>query len=398
MRYFRIYAAVWLAVCVAVLQGCRQDDRARIYDPSGRIMFGYPSMTVETRSGFRDALQEGDQFGVLGYCVPYNYVGSSTLAYTNASATWSSKRIFSPPHVFYGTRVTVGASGCTYDYDGGSAGENNPAYWFRYENGTGYGLDGNVNTGVTDEAADYRYTFYAYYPYDGFRIVAPDSRMTAGAPVLRFDMPQTGDSEDVILDDGLTPDAMLGVLYDKRQEEGALQFRLYHVLTGLGFEVNNLSERNLTVYSIKLRGSFFKSVQVDFTESVVSYSFPSDRYTGTYVLFDGTLELPSTPEGSSSSDVLAGGTEYILLISGEGSYFGEGVEVVIDYQFGDAQRTTASFSRPGTFIPSPGVRYKAQLNFVGDTFVLQFITDNSDMWEDGEGDDGDSSNDDIIFE
>lgn len=375
---------------------CRQDEKVQWFDSSERLVFGYPAIDVETKSEFRNSLKEGDKFGVLGYCVPYNYVGSSTLAYTNASATWSSKRIYSPPHVFYGTCVTVGASGCTYDYTGST--ENNPAYWFRYEDGTGYGLDGTVNSSVTDDAADYRYTFYAYYPFDKFSIVSPKGNMTAGAPVLRFDMPQTGESEETILDDEQTPDAMLGVLYDKRREEGALQFRMYHVLTGLGFEVNNLSERDLTVYSIKLQGSFFKSVQVDFTESVVSYSFPPDRYTGTYELFNGTLELLSTPEGTSSSDLLADGTKYILLISGEGSYFGDDVEVVIDYQFGDAQRTTTSFSRPGTFTPSPGVRYTAQLNFVGDTFVLQFITDNNDMWEDGEGDDGDDGNDDIVFE
>ena len=45
-----------------------------------------------------------------------------------------------------------------------------------------------------------------------------------------------------------------------------------------------------------------------------------------------------------------------------------------------------------------GYRYTAQLNFIGDAFVLQFVVDNSETWEDGELADGDDSNDDIIFE
>ena len=55
-------------------------------------------------------------------------------------------------------------------------------------------------------------------------------------------------------------------------------------------------------------------------------------------------------------------------------------------------------TRPGTFTPKPGVKYTAQLNFVGEAFVLQFVVANSDIWEDGELDDNDDSNDDIIFQ
>ncbi len=44
------------------------------------------------------------------------------------------------------------------------------------------------------------------------------------------------------------------------------------------------------------------------------------------------------------------------------------------------------------------MKYTAQLNFVGDTFVLQFVVDNSEQWEDGEADDGREDNDDVVFE
>lgn len=48
---------------------------------------------------------------------------------------------------------------------------------------------------------------------------------------------------------------------------------------------------------------------------------------------------------------------------------------------------------PMTFHPVPGTKYTAQLNFVGNAFVLQFVVDNNEMWEDGKSDDSD-----IIFE
>lgn len=83
-----------------------------------------------------------------------------------------------------------------------------------------------------------------------------------------------------------------------------------------------------------------------------------------------------------------------MLISGEGSYFGEDVQVVIDYKLGDSDRKTEYITRPGTFTPSPGVRYTAQLNFVGNAFVLQFVVDNSEQWENGGSDDGG----DVVFE
>ena len=92
-----------------------------------------------------------------------------------------------------------------------------------------------------------------------------------------------------------------------------------------------------------------------------------------------------------------GESETYYILSGEGEYFGEDVEVVIDYEF-RGERKTVLRSRPGTFTPSPGYRYTAQLNFIGDAFVLQFVVDNSEAWEDGELADGDDSNDDIIFE
>lgn len=86
-----------------------------------------------------------------------------------------------------------------------------------------------------------------------------------------------------------------------------------------------------------------------------------------------------------------------MLISGTGTSFGDNVKVIIDYTFKD-KRTAKELTRPGTFTPQPGKRYIAQLNFVGDAFVINFVVDNNGEWENGAGEDGDTGNDDIVFE
>ena len=86
-----------------------------------------------------------------------------------------------------------------------------------------------------------------------------------------------------------------------------------------------------------------------------------------------------------------------MLISGTGTSFGENVKVRIEYVFNGVPNVFET-ARPGTFTPQAGIKYTAQLNFVGDTFVLQFVVDNQEQWEDGEADDEDEMNDDVIFE
>ena len=392
-----------IVLSLAVLCGCTKTGGEPLFSPAQRIMFHTPLMTVETKSTLKDALEAGDAFGVIGYCMPYK-VGTTTLDPSGATSSWSTKRSLCPPNVFYGQKVAVTDNGCVYDMGGGD--ENNPKYWYRWDAaaGSGNGLDGNSDGNVTSEASNYRYSFFAYYPYDGaFTIESPARADDAGAPKLVFTMPQSGNNVNTPLDHTDTPDAMVSVLYNARSGDN-LQFSMSHVLTGLGFEVNNFSESDLVIHEITLSGSFYKQIDIDFTSDVVAYTFPDSRYTGTYTIFDGSMELPAPVEGEAvtSSESPIGG-EHILLISGkESSYFGDGigeneVRVNIDYTF-NGTRKAVYYTRPGTFTPRPGVKYTAQLNFVGDAFVLQFVVDNGDMWEDGEMDDEDGSNDDIIFQ
>ena len=395
MKYIRNMAVA--VSCVAGMAACQQEEAMPQYDAGERILFGMPQLSVESgsRSMLKDALEAGDEFGVLGYCVPYKVIAETTLSeldYDMGGVEWSTKKNQCPPEVFYKQKVSVGENGCTYDKNNGDG--NDPKYWYR----DGKDLNGNDNSAITGTDA-YQYTFFAYYPYEGaFTVTEPSDASKAGAPVFRFTMPQPQGS---VLDHTRTQDAMLGVLSQSR-DDGNLQFYFSHVLTALGFEVNNFSPTDLIVHSVKLKGTFFKSIDINFKGTTVAYQVTDERYSGEYVLFDEDVEgkaltLNAPPEGSTVTSTNGPINDvYLLLISGNAPYFGEGVNVEIIYTFDGKTRAIYSTGRPTSFTPRPGVKYTAQLNFVGNAFVLQF--EDSGMWEDGEMADGDGTNDDILFE
>lgn len=362
-------------------------------DNANYIQFGTPTVTLntETRSITKDALTVGDAFGVLGYCLAYR-VGTQTINYNSGSDSWSNKKAYCPPSVFYKQKVTISNGGTTYDKDNTTGNENNPKYWYV----DGKDLDGNNNANITN-ADNFNYSFIGYYPYgdEYFSFEQPTDKTQAGAPILTFTMPQTDNN----LDASKTPDAMLGVEYNvQKGNSGRVQFDFYHILTGLGFVINNYSDYDLTVHSLTLSGSFYKEVKIDLTGSTVSYTFPEIRYRGTYTLSnqDIALNAPTDEEACTSSESPIGG-EHLLLISGEETSFGEDVKVYIRYTFNGETKTQA-IPRNSSFRPQPGVKYTAQLNFVGNAFVLQFTVDNDEIWEDGEADDENETNDDVIFE
>ncbi len=375
--------SIWWIAVLTVLTACEKGEPQNpAIDGAKRILFDMPILSVESRSTFKNALTEGDEFGVMGYCVPYQ-VGTEQFNYSAGKDIWALKKAFCPPEVFNSQKITVSTDGCVYDWTNGT--DNNPKYWYR----DGYDTE-NVEQSAITQTDDYRYSFIAWYPYDAFRADWPDGK-EIGTPKLTFTMPQTGTSSNSLLTHADTPDAMLAVLYNHTKKDGNIRFNFNHVLTGLGFEVNNFSNYDLTVHSISLSGSFYKDVTIDLTGENVTFSFSDNRYTGTYALLTSDLKLQAPEAGEVNSSGLIGG-EHLLLISGTGNSFGENVVVSINYTF-NGQPGQQSLPRPGTFTPRPGIKYTAQLNFVGDTFVLQFIVDNEEQWEDGKSD-----NDDIVFE
>lgn len=410
---------LWVAVTAFLLAACQKDEwQITVPDATNDLIrFGIPTIRVEadTRSTTYNALPVGGQFGVLGYCVPYT-VSHDVLDYGAGASLWGTKFRLCPPSVFYKQAVTVtDGNYCSYASD-----VSGLKHWYT----DGHGLDGEELSEVTD-ADNYRYTFFAYYPFDGaFTVDAPASAEEGGAPKFTFTMPQSGTDLNVELDHTITPDAMFAQpAYNHRRTQGSVDFTFSHLLTALGFEVNNFSEYNLTIHSITLSGCFFKEIVLDFSQtgtlSAGAYSFPASYYTGKYTILNDALVLnPVEGQESVSSGLLPrnanGEGEHILLISGAPPYFGPDgsgdnqVKVNIDYTFGDGispEQRQVSYARPETFAPTPGTKYTAQLNFVGNAFVLQFVVDNNEMWENGGSDDdfkdpdsGEDVGGDVVFE
>ena len=214
------------------------------YSSGEYILFSSPGMTVETRSGeLLDAITE--DFGVLGYCIPYVQGSHDNWDYNAGTSGWEVKKVNCPPTVFYKQRVS---SNGIYDSEGGSA--NNPKYWYR----NGWGLDG-PNPNIPADAENYRYTFFAYFPYgDNYWTISPPSESSAGGPILTFTMPQDqgGNVETTRLDATKNIDAMLAMEKDVTRGSGDVTFEFSHILTALGFEINNFSDYSLIVHSLKL--------------------------------------------------------------------------------------------------------------------------------------------------
>lgn len=400
----RILSVVCTSVILIIPTSCGQDDVILNETSSRYIEFSVNPLTVESRLSdtdpyMRNEFETGDAFGVLGYCVPYEINGNS-FDYTSASSPWSAKKSNAVPDVFFKQKVTLGEDGIwKYNYLDMNSDTYNPKYWYC----DGYDTE-NDSEDQIQHTDTYKYTFFAYYPYDDevFNWLKPANRTDKGAAKVRVTVPQNGNNTSAPLDIKKTPDAMLSVIYNLVYNlNSKVSFEFRHVFTALGFVVNNYSSRDLIVYSIKMQGKFWKSLDVDFDNGLYTYN-NNDTYTGTYTIFDGgtqglSLPSPSEEQTVTSSPAPIGGY-YLKLLPGGFSgdnYFGTDVKLYIDYKFGDDVRKTEKLSRPGTFLPQSGMQYTAHLNYVGNAFVLQFVPNNGESWEDGGSDDSEG---DIVFE
>lgn len=437
-----------VAALPLLLASCSKDELdmdAAQPDAARYITFGAPGFTVETdmtraaTDGFLDAFPEGGSFGVLGYCLPRSPMNNSVIQYQSGSAVWGSKNNNAVPDVLCKRKVTYQNGTCTY---------TDPRRW--YTDGDAQGQVEGAQTGdVMTGTDDYSYTFFAYYPYDGesagtggpaadsgyepFTFEKPKAENEAtvnaatdmGAPIMSFHMPFTAYSgsgtEESTYNTSLNPDKVPDPLVAYRpnvtRSDGRVQFAFSHVLTGLGFRVNNYSQtseeggtagetitgQDLYIYSIKLKGSFYRSVRMDFSNAGMNVSYTADDYyRGTYTLYEATGDEATTGHkvtyDATDGENTFAPTRYLRLLSGNGTlgYFGpvtrldekdntvSDVVIEIRYKFGDDEEIqTRSFNRPGTFTPRSGMRYTAQLNWVGNAFVVVVTPDNGDNWNDG---------------
>lgn len=362
-------------------------------DDATYINFGVPTATVETRAP--EALPEGvtqgsellnslapnTSFGVLGCCLAYQ-PGVQQLDYASGPSSWSVKRSNANLDVFNEQKVDFDGTYCSYTY--GS--ENAPRKWY------------SAADGIPGSDADLcQYTFFSYYPYDKFEVLTRKYQLKGGttvdipAPIFKYSMPFEGTDTAKVWAQSDVKDVMLDAVYNVKKGS-KVQFDFTHMLTALSFTVNNYSDNMpLTVYKIELSGEFWKSITVDLTKASVDYTF-ADSYKGRFVIYDNNTGMDIPANNPDFTPAFA--DQYMLLISGQSTglgYLGN-LKVSITYKFGeDGTKKTAWFTRPATFTPRPGTMYQAQLNFVGNAFVIQFVTADNDSWEDG-------SNSDITFE
>lgn len=360
-----------LAALVLAMTACNNEEIPVPPSYSDQyIEFGAPSIHIEAETkagGPVKQLPEGSSFGVLGYCLAQKAPDDATFVESSGALPWENKKNLIKPTLFYQKEVTYTGSGCSYE---------NPVKWY--------------------DPTNYLYSFFAYYPFDsnsGFSMLS--NKDTFGAPSVKFTMP-VGNANDISYDlnQHEIPDAMVAQEIDVQRNEGVVPLNFYHILAGLNFQVNNYNKDpedpstgiELTVHSLKLQGEFYKSIEINFDKG---YDYPNETYQGTYTLVESDISVPA---GTSITEI---GERTLLLVSNisqtgkDNGYFGN-IEVVIEYTFG-GERKTQRFTRPENFLPAGGTIYTAQLNFIGNAFVLNFIVDNNYQWEDG----GDS---DITFE
>lgn len=332
------------------------------------ILFSSPQMKVETLTKstlVENELPEGTSFGVMGYCVPYTNM-TTNPDWASGGSMWDTKRPNAYPDVFDNMRVIYlnAEQGCTY---------NNGVLkkWYNAED--------NENAVNPD---DYRYTFFAYYPYreeNPYFAVSSEDGDGKGAPIFTFTMPFQGTNTEDFLDDAETPDAMLALNYNVLRSGGSVNFNFSHIMVGLGFSLSNYNFAEtdvVTVNSIKLKGSFVKSLSVNFNKPTNDPDFYnySGRYNGYFNVVDSPVEI-------GPGEMVEPGKHLLLLSDIKGNYFGE-VGLEINYTY-NGKSVTVEAGRPTDFKPQPGVVYTAQVSFVGDTFVLNFVARQDDVWENG---------------
>lgn len=373
-----------LALLLGAAAACAHDEQV---GPDGAdrglpLLFGTPVVTLDAEAATRaplDAFPENRSFGVLGYCLADDESQDGWQANpVSGPYGWEVKRSRCAPHLFY--RTAVRYDGATCDYRNG--GSERLREWY--------------------DDPSYLYTFFAYYPHEseqaGFSVVPAwndDLTKMMGSPTLRFDMPWNGGAETDLRQMEQIPDAMVASAVDVMRTTGRVGLEFSHMLTGLNFEVRNYnSEHDVTIHSLRLTGTFHRSFE---WQPGVSFSYPAgSTFSGCFEYFDSAdAGAPLTvPRVETSTGTVSGrqiGSTLLLISNTQLStddpmaYFGN-VALEISYSFvetgsdGTPTVKTVRRNRPATFMPQPGTIYTAQLNFIGDAFVLQFEPD-PNQWE-----------------
>lgn len=368
---------------LALLTGCSADGNEPPMpepDPTQSIVFGQAAATggidaqkqasTPSRSTLLNALPEGAQTRVYGYCVPL----SVSLNADPASATlpWVQKANYSVPDVFPGSNTSEGnITGTTLTVNNGRLKyDGTPKPWL-----TGSNLDA--------DAANY--TFISHYPASGAftysrHAVAANSR--TGAPRFTFTMPAAAYTDHTAI-----PDAMVAAKFNHQKSDGQVHFTYRHILTALRFQINNYSAEELTLTSIRLEGDFFNSADFTFNTGEIVQTTAATTFHGNWDLSPtGGMTVASNSgrplgNGTRGTSVMLLPDPAITPSAGNNTdCLGSNKKLHVAYSIGTTQYTQ-ELDVKLLFKPAGGTSYALNLNFVGNEFVIFFQP--TDLWENG---------------
>lgn len=368
---------------LALFTGCSADGNEPPMpepDPTQSIVFGQAAASggidaqkqasTPSRSTLLNALPEGAQTRVYGYCVPL----SVSLNADPASATlpWVQKANYSVPDVFPGSQTSEGnIVGTTLTVNNGRLKyDGSPKPWL-----TGSNLDA--------DAANY--TFISHYPATGAftysrHAVAANSR--TGAPRFTFTMPAAAATDHTAI-----PDAMVAAKFDHQKSDGQVHFTYRHILTALRFQINNYSAEELTLTSIRLEGDFFNTADFTFNTGEIVQTTAATTFHGNWDLSPTGGMTVASNSGRPLGDGTRG-TSVMLLpdpaitpsAGNDTDCLGSNKKLHVRYSIGTTPYTQ-ELDVKLLFKPAGGTSYALNLNFVGNEFVIFFQP--TDLWENG---------------
>lgn len=368
---------------LALFTGCSADGNEPPMpepDPTQSIVFGQAAATggidaqkqasTPSRSTLLNALPEGAQTRVYGYCVPL----SVSLNADPASATlpWVQKANYSVPDVFPGSQTSEGnIVGTTLTVNNGRLKyDGTPKPWL-----TGSNLDA--------DAANY--TFISHYPATGaftYSRHAVAANSTTGAPRFTFTMPAAAYTDHTAI-----PDAMVAAKFNHQKSDGQVHFTYRHILTALRFQINNYSAEELTLTSIRLEGDFFNTAAFTFNTGEIVQTTAATTFHGNWDLSPTGGMTVASNSGRPLGDGTHG-TSVMLLpdpartpsAANDTDCLGSNKKLYVTYSIGTTQYTQ-ELDVKLLFKPAGGTSYALNLNFVGNEFVIFFQP--TDLWENG---------------
>lgn len=339
MKAYKLYISVLMAL---LLVGC--SDTFDWESQSGYIRFAPTGLIVE-EVGSRAPIDEIDgSFGVLGYCLPY-YGNTTDLDYNSGTAYWSDKYTRSTPHIFYKKEINA---------------------------------DGTYSSAVKWLNSRYRYSFFAYYPFNS-NITVNTGQNTIGSPTMTITMPNTTTPADI-------PDAMVATAIDVTELTGNVTLNFQHLLSGVQIRIRNYDSESLIINSAKLSGTFIKSANISFDTEGNFLLQHSGTQNITYNLAEN-VDASVVNKGEAMVKYIG---DPVMLLANSNDKFGTNLKLSINYTHKGANTITKTveypFNYPTGFSPILGNIYTFELQFINNSLLLSMVVQNEEPWQEDEGD------------